>query len=184
MTDRALENAQSRREALAAQINDTCQMIEEWRRELRRVEDFIRDWHAFANGVDLSTPDDDDRTLLPPPPPPKSEEDYEPQRKRPNRNSKKEDVAAMARLYIELMDAPASREELYNQLTREGLIIEGSDPLMVLSTMLWRMRDKAGLVRLKTGGYWLAERPYPAAGYDPATPDSLNNLEPDLQDLI
>jgi hypothetical protein len=50
-------------------------------------------------------------------------------------------------------------------LTERGLIIEGADPEMVLSTMLWRSKDR--IVRLPKFGYWVAERPYVSAGYVP-----------------
>lgn len=49
--------------------------------------------------------------------------------------------------------------------TNRGLVINGKDPQMVLSTMLWRKRDQ--VARVNGGGYWLAEVPNEAAGYDP-----------------
>ena len=56
------------------------------------------------------------------------------------------------------------REELFPALIEKGFVIEGNDPHMVLSTMLWRMKDKAKIVRLRGGGYWLADRPLPEPG--------------------
>ncbi len=39
---------------------------------------------------------------------------------------------------------------------------------MVLSTMLWRMKDR--IVRLPQFGYWIADKEYVPAGYDPSAP--------------
>jgi hypothetical protein len=89
--------------------------------------------------------------------------------KKPQRNSKKEEVADAAYEIIRERGEPVSRSDLYKELIARGLRIEGSDPEMVLSTMLWRMKDR--VVRLKSGGYWLADEKNEAAGYDPAVPD-------------
>lgn len=78
-------------------------------------------------------------------------------------NSTKEEVAAAARTLIEARGKPIPRAVLYHALIDQGLKIQGKDPEMVLGTMLWRMKDH--IVRLKTGGYWLAERPLPEGEY-------------------
>ena len=79
-------------------------------------------------------------------------------KKRATGNSKKEEVARAARSLIEDAGRPLSRAELYPLLVRQRLKIEGSNAEMVLSTMLWRAGEAAGIVRLKSGGYDLAER--------------------------
>ena len=48
MSDPALENALSRRGSLAAQINVQQQRLEELRKELQLVDEFIARWHTFA----------------------------------------------------------------------------------------------------------------------------------------
>lgn len=57
------------------------------------------------------------------------------------------------------------RKELFNALAKEGLVIHGKDPEMVLSTMLWRASDT--IVRLPPHGYWPKDTPFSPAQYDP-----------------
>lgn len=79
-------------------------------------------------------------------------------KKRTTGNSKKEEVAGAARQLLEDAGRPLSRAEMYPLLIEQGLRIAGSNPEMVLSTMLWRAGEAAGIVRLKGGGYDLVER--------------------------
>ncbi|GJL94823.1 MAG: hypothetical protein DHS20C05_12280 [Hyphococcus sp.] len=85
---------------------------------------------------------------------------------RKHRNSPKEEVAEAARVLIAANGKPMPRSDLFSALVERGLIIEGQNPEMILSTMLWRQKDK--VVRLKGGGYWLAERPWKAKDYEPS----------------
>lgn len=154
MSDAALRNAEARRDTLAAQINTALQQVEEWRKDLRRTEAFITDWHTFA-GTEAGPDSGDTET-------PKSLYRWDPPA---GRNSSKEIVAGAAREIIKARGEPVSRTNLYEALIERGLRINGKEPLVVLSTMLWRMRD--AVARVKGGGYWLAEVPYEPAGYIP-----------------
>jgi hypothetical protein len=89
-------------------------------------------------------------------------------------NSKKEDIAEAARVVIAGHGKPVMRSALFKELIEQGYTIEGTNPEMVLSTMLWRMKDK--VVRLKQGGYWLAERPWEQSQYMPS-PETLKRFE-------
>jgi hypothetical protein len=166
MSDKALQNALARRDTLAARINNAQKQMDLWRKELSRVEDFIKYWHELsdmgevenelvfsAQGNKLISEDlikkFNERLIL-----------------KVNRNSKKEDVAEAARQIIFDRGSPISRTDLLKMLRKKGLVIDGSDPEMVLSTMLWRMKNR--ITRLKTGGYWLTEVPNAEVGYDPA----------------
>lgn len=161
MVDQALENALRKRDELATKVNAALQQVEEWKRELSHTDAFIAAWHQFAGTeADLPTgtvfPIRDDIPL--------------PQKntKRPARNnSKKEEVAAEVRRIIAAEGRPVPRAELYNVLVERGFTIEGTDPDMVLSTMLWRAGEAAGVTRLQKGGYWLTEKEWPDAGYFP-----------------
>ena len=82
-------------------------------------------------------------------------------------NPRKEEVARHVREVIEAEQRPMSRKELFQRLKARGVTLQGKNPEMVLSTMLWRAGEDAGVVRIQRGGYWLKERPWPAAGYDP-----------------
>lgn len=168
MTDQALENALRRRDDLAAQINKSQQQIEEWKRELTHTDSFISAWHQFAG-----TPGDDV------PPTPSVVAALPPLPKKKNRNnSKKEEVAAEVRRLIEAAGRPIPRADLYRTLTEKGFVIEGTDPDMVLSTMLWRAGEAAGVKRLDKGGYWLLAADWPDAGYFPSqTAELLQQME-------
>ena len=67
--------------------------------------------------------------------------------------------------------APLPRAELYKRLVEKGLRLSGKNPEMVLSTMLWRAGEDAGIVRLKTGGYWMEVfvRPEDKDGSEPSS---------------
>ncbi len=163
MTDKALENAKS----LKIKANNEILRLEEairlWRDRIAMAEQFIDQWNAFASGeavnpVEIVSP-----------------ERNKPEPSRTIRNTPKEIVAEAARDVILARNAPISRDELYDLLTqRRDLVIQGKDPRMVLSTMLWRMKDR--VARLKNGGYWPAEIPNAEAGYDPTTHKEIDSL--------
>jgi hypothetical protein len=60
------------------------------------------------------------------------------------------------------------RKALLKAVTERGIILSGKDPGMVLSTMMWRMRNE--FVGLPRWGYWLKDRPYEPAEYHPLVP--------------
>ncbi len=101
---------------------------------------------------------------------------------RPTVNSNKVDVAEAAYKLIKMRDKPIKRDELYDLLIQQGVIINGKNPKMILSTMLWRVKN-SGVVRLKSGGYWLKDRRYPPADYIPEEKKSKNKNSKQM-DLI
>lgn len=160
MSDPAITKALLLRDGLAQEINTLVQRTDEKRRELAQVESFISMWGKLSGQpvqTELSTAFKNLARDVP--------RDLE--TKSFVRNSKKEDVAAAARDLISGAGRPLSREELFPLLRERGLVIQGNDPQMVLSTMLWRMKDEAKITRLKGGGYWLAEKDWPQVGYYP-----------------
>lgn len=168
MSDPALQYAQIAREALATEINALNQKLEQARARLAEVDAFIRAWHDFAkkgertdniHPVEIaSSPDSEPRP---------------PARKRP-KNPPRDLVGDRVEEILRGWGQPANRKEIYNELRNVGVHIQGSDPEMVLSTMLWRMRDR--FIRLKGFGYWIASEPFAPASYDPAARD--------MQDLL
>lgn len=151
MADAALQNATRRRDEIAARINQAQAQIDDWWRELGRIDQFISDWHRFAGGV--KTEPETAQEALPV--------------KKTTGNSDKEEVARIARELIKAEGRPILRPELLKRLRERGLIIEGSDPETVLSTMLWRMKDEAKIVHIRRHGYWLMEEEYKPAHYSP-----------------
>lgn len=140
MTDAAIKNATERRDALAAEINQLQDTLDERRKELAHVIQFIKDWSDFAG---VPTPEAEPKVENPP----------------------REIVGTHAARIIELRDRPISRTELFQTLKAIDIEIRGKDPEMVLSTMMWRMQDT--FVRIPGHGYWLRNRPCPAVGYKP-----------------
>ncbi len=85
-------------------------------------------------------------------------------------NSRKEVVAEAAYKLVKMHGHPIKRDKLFELLEEQGLIIKGKNPHMILSTMLWRVKN-SGLIRLGRGGYWLKDQRYEPLGYEPdATP--------------
>lgn len=165
MSDPALKNAEIRRDALAAQINSALQQVDEWKRELRGVEQFIAAWHSFASM--LSREDGLPTALVSALAPASESAVGDAHSGKPSaRNSRKEEVAEAALGVIREHGAPVSRSDLYNELVARGLRIGGTDPEMVLSTMLWRMKDL--IVRIPKFGYWPRDKKFEPAGYDPS----------------
>ena len=81
-------------------------------------------------------------------------------RKRPS-NPDKSVVVDKALEIIRQHGEPMGRRALFDALVENGIVLEGSDPQMVLSTMLWRSKDR--IVRLVPFGYWPAGTEYPPA---------------------
>lgn len=89
-------------------------------------------------------------------------------KKKTKPNSNKENVASAAYKLVKMRGEPIKRNDLYDLLIEQGLVIDGKNPQMILSTMLWRVKD-SGLIRLNGGGYWLKNEKYAPANYLPET---------------
>lgn len=143
MTDVAIRNAERERDALAAKVNAAVAQIEEWKREIGRIDQFVADWHRFAGTSPEATVEASVNTATKP---------------RALKNSTKEQVAKMTRELIEVHGAPIQRSALLNLLRERGLVIDGAEPETVLSTMLWRMSKPAHIIHIKGVGYWTSEK--------------------------
>jgi hypothetical protein len=151
MTDRALANAEKRRDEIAAEINKLNQSLDELRKSLASVENFISDWHRFAD-VALDSGADAG---------PHSREDTGRQRIIPrilaqddatgpaHKNPDKAIVGQHAKAIIHELGRPVSRSELFTLLGLRGINLEGKEPEMVLSTMLWCTPDEEDFDFLK-----------------------------------
>jgi hypothetical protein len=164
VTDTALANASQKRDLLAAEINSLAQRMDELKRELAKIDAWISQWHEFADvGTLAATEAPDSASMFG-----SVSGGSERKKRRAVGNPKKEEVAEAARSIIQERGEPVSRADLFKALVARGIVISSeTDPEMVLSTMLWRTRNL--IVRLKTGGYWLQERPWPLAGYIPSS---------------
>ena len=188
MTDRALANAEKVRDELADKINKTNQRLELMRKELASVEKFISDWHRFADSDLDSGQDSNWKTSYPqaginsapldgvwvplPPPFPLPPPPGTPPRKNPD----KAEVGKVAKVIIYAAQKPVPRTELFQALAERGIRIHGKDPEMVLSTMMWRMKED--FVRLPHHGYWIKSLPWKAAKNEPGI-----DPQQDIEDL-
>jgi hypothetical protein len=167
MSDPVYDYALALREELAKKINDAQQGIEAMRQELRAVEAFLQQYSQLAarsQGVASVASDDTSASK------PRVVYGVYTRDSAPThlKNSKKEEVARVAREILAEQDKPMPRKALLKAVTERGIILSGKDPEMVLSTMMWRMQKE--FVRLPPWGYWLKDRPYVPAGYDPLIP--------------
>ena len=157
MTDAAYRNAEKQRDDLLKAIGEHQAAIEEARKTLSRTEAFLREWRVFA-GVE-------------------EEEEPPPLHTEPKRvrvrlrdNPPKEKVGDAVEQLLKMYGRPISRDVLFEMLSDGGIQIQGKDPKMILSTMLWRMPDR--FVRLPGHGYWWKNHAYAPANYDPDAPAS------------
>lgn len=135
------------------------------RNTLYAIEEFLRIWRA-AHGIAETEPTQ--TPAINPPP-----------RRRKPRNPDRAIVVEKVRELIQTAEHPLSRADLFTMLANKGIEIQGKDPQMVLSTMLWRSQDR--VVRLGNNGYWLTEQPYEPLNYDPKIDDLMGvaRSEPD-----
>ena len=166
MSDAAIKNARAHQDALASRINTLQQELDGLRTELRDVRTFIAQWHRFAGEEDETANVQGEHTQNTTSIQPVDNEDGAKRTKRSN--PKKEVVAEVARRIITERGEPMPRAALFAALKENGIELEGAEPEMVLSTMLWRTQKQGGpIIRLRGGGYWPADRPNAEAGYHP-----------------
>jgi hypothetical protein len=159
MNDPAIRNAILERARLLAKIADSEARTRRLKAQLSEINTFITQWEKFS-GVPAPIPDGNELLSRAADSSQNGTDSYGANPPR-MQNSKKEEVAAAARRILEAAPAPISRADLYQQLRSEGLRINGSNPEMVLSTMLWRAGRVEKITRLKSGGYWLETRDVP-----------------------
>lgn len=99
---------------------------------------------------------------------------YEPVR-RATGNPKKEVIAQEVRDYLKAGGRPMSRRELFQRLCNDGITLRGTNPEVVLSTMLWRAGNMFGIERLNSGGYALKSWRRIRKTHDPATTNAADH---------
>ncbi|WBH15147.1 hypothetical protein [Sphingomonas radiodurans] len=116
--------------------------------ELERLNQFVNLWYEMAG---------EKRPVEPKPEP----GDTPPSTRR--KNPDREIVVGAALDFIREAGKPLNRREIADRLPERGLTLQGKDPDMILSTMLWRSKDR--VVRLSGHGYWPADEDYLPADY-------------------
>lgn len=177
--DAAYRNAMLVRDQIDGRIKKLKQELEVLEHEADRVARFLSDWEEFANiqvagSVDtdvsiaknsgfatFSSADSDPDDLhsaaatsgCPKPVSARAQ------------NPPKERVGDVVQEILQTEGKPISRETLFSMLPDHGIMLHGKDPQMVFSTMLWRMKER--FVRLQGWGYWLTDKPFAPARYEP-----------------
>lgn len=178
MDDVALKAAEEKLAGISQQIaehrnliNDAMSRLSTLQHEAAELDNWIRMWHRFAGTAHSPTAAKQSEISLPVVAKPKVT--------RP-KNPDREMVAEKALALIEERGVPMSRRELFDALAARGIIIRGKDPEMVLSTMLWRSKDR--IVRLPNHGYWPAHLSFLPAIYDPDIEDLLGSAANEPED--
>lgn len=72
------------------------------------------------------------------------------------------DFEVEVRALLGRASGPLKRNEVYEELSKIGVVVGGKEPLNTVASRLSRMQ---GVINLKGFGYWPEERPYPPAGH-------------------
>ena len=158
--DQAYKNAMQLRASLTDEQDLLKQHLNDVRQKLSEVERFLSEWRKYAGVEDAPAADDA-------PPVVQAEEPQavkvEPEvvavpRSRP-KNPDKGLIGDKVEEMLTAFGKPAQRDYIFNELEQQGIVLNGTDPKMVLSTMLWRMKDR--FKRIPGRGYWFADQPLP-----------------------
>ncbi|WP_155905163.1 hypothetical protein [Methylopila sp. M107] len=179
MSDPLYEKAIELRSAIAAEIDDILEELRPLQERLQlltvRRDSVIQMLSSWGGGIDVHpniTVDSDRKALREALTEAGDPHSAETKPSRPTDNATKEDVWRAARHLIDEIEKPYSRPDMYNYLTKElGMKIEGSNPLTVLSTMLWRTRHHSALRHFRSYGYWTADKPNEILGWTDADVD-------------
>ncbi len=177
MEDFAINAAHEKRakleQEMAAQrnaIRDANARLANLEAQFAEIESFIAMWHRLTNTPYAPQAAERNEIGLP-----------VVKRTRP-KNPDREVVVSKVLEIIQERGVPVGRKDLFETLTAMGITIRGKDPEMVLSTMLWRSKDK--VVRLPNHGYWPAHLPYDAAHYDPEFEDFMGATADEPEDGV
>jgi len=133
-----VQNAEAQKAAATAKIARLKQQLAAAEADLALAEGFLAGWEHFNSGG--ARPAAASGASAPV-------------------NPTKEVVANQAVMILRERGEPMTRAKLLGALAEKGTIINGKDPAVVLSTMLWRMKD---VVTYHDGfGYWPAGEPLP-----------------------
>jgi hypothetical protein len=177
--DRALTNAEnkiaecdkeiSEKIITISMLNDDIARIKE---ERERVVQFVATWYEMMGIPNPSSV----HTVIS-----GGKSDLESRITRP-KNPGRESVANAVIEFIRQIGRPVSRTEAHEALIARGIHLQGKDPEMILSTMLWRSKDR--IVRLPGFGYWPAKYAHPSSGYNPVFDDLIGVAADEPEEAI
>lgn len=180
MADAALEIAKGKMAEITykigvaeAQISALRAEIASHAKEWEKLRQFVATWYELAGTqapADIIKPVDNSLADGP-----------DGKRTRP-KNPDRERVVEMCLQIIQEEGHPMGRRGLFDALVERGVVIQGKDPEMVLSTMLWRSKDR--IVRLPNYGYWPAGAPHEDARYWPELEELFGSAANEPEDGI
>ena len=154
--DKAYINATHRRSALYQQLEAAKARVFEIEQDLSSVDAFIAEWRRYAEtesneiapyaaGASHQTPEGvvagSNRLLK--------------LVSRP-RNPSKEVIGNHVAKILREHGSPIPRAALFVALEEDGVTLSGTNPEMVLSTMMWRMQER---FKRTKAGYWFVNEP-------------------------
>lgn len=86
-------------------------------------------------------------------------------------------IEAAERMFRET-DRPLPRTDAFAKLREAGVVVVGKDPYNTMTTRLHRMGN---IINIKGHGYWMKDRPYPTAGYDPSGSEGGDDLSTETE---
>lgn len=151
MSDEAIKNALARRADLEIKISKADDLIKRSKAQIVEINKFIKQWERFsgksADTISSGKAANEAKEIF----------DFvlSPKEAAQKQNPKKERVAEEVIHILQKAQRPIPRDELFEILKSKGVTLHGTNPKMVLSTMLWRIGSAYDIVRLKSGGYTL-----------------------------
>ena len=156
MNDIALRNAEARCDLVKARISgfrkerrQLDELLTQAEVELADVEKFIDTWYELS-GLQRSELSEQNMDMIA-------------RIKAPVDNPSRQEVAKAAIALICQAGRPLSRRDLFELMPSVNIRLQGKNPEMILSTMLWRTKNL--IVRLPKYGYWPADTDYPEADF-------------------
>lgn len=138
-------------------------------RELKEVDEFLRQWRKFAKSGS-ERPSNDLKPALEP-------DKTFPQEAVDKATHSNPGVGELRDIIVRMLvdyGGPMTRGRMLQELRRRDILIRAKNPAKHLGTMLWRMRES--FVNIEGWGYWPRDRAHVSLGYDPSNPSSLEEI--------
>jgi hypothetical protein len=145
---------------MASPLENAMKRLAILREEVARVEQFIRDYHAFSLADSLSVTDlMNDHTVdgnVSGEPDALSVDKYWPEGKK----MRPDEIARLIERVIREVGQPMTRGQLVEALGRRDVDMAAADKARYIGTIIWR--HKAVFKNIEGRGYWLRGEPVPA----------------------
>lgn len=151
VSDIAFENAERQKNLLLERLAEIEKEIVRIREELEKTEKFLAEWEMYAAVQWHPKPDESGSRVV--------FVSHSHSSETKHKNPPREEVGNVVESMLDEFHQPLTRVRILSELDQRNMPINGVDPAMVLSTMMWRMKNR--FRRIPGKGYWYADRPYP-----------------------